>query len=63
MAAAPVREVAGPPEEVVALLEEAGLTATVVAGTVEVGGGATAEEVTEALESRADGPVPVLVVP
>ena len=62
-AAAPVREVAGPPEEVVTLLEEAGLTATVVAGTVEVGGGATAAEVTEALESRADGSVPVLVVP
>lgn len=59
---APVREVAGPADDVVALLEEAGFEARAVEGQVEVTG-ATADEVTRALADRVDGPVPVYVLP
>ena len=57
-----MREVAGPADDVVALLEEAGFEARAVEGQVEVTG-ATADEVTRALADRVDGPVPVYVLP
>jgi anti-sigma factor RsiW len=59
---APLRQVAGTPDEIAAELELAGFDATVVEGGVEVTG-ATAEALTEALEGRADGPVPVYLLP
>lgn len=58
---APVAMVAGPPQEVVRLLEEAGFDARRVGDTVEVTGAAE-EEVARALDDRADGPVAVVVL-
>jgi anti-sigma factor RsiW len=60
--AAPVRSVAGTPAGVRKLLEEHGIAATVANGTVEVTG-ASEEAVKKALESLADGPVPVVIRP
>jgi hypothetical protein len=53
--------VGGTPEEVVAVLGEAGIDARVVGDAVEVTG-ATEEEVARALEVLGPGPVPVTVV-
>jgi hypothetical protein len=55
----PVRSVAGPPAEVVSLLEAEGIVAEVVEGAVVAE--ARAGEVRAALEGRADGPVEVYV--
>lgn len=60
--AAVVRSVAGPPREVVQLLQAQGLDARRLDGRVEVKG-ATAERVEIALADRPNGPVEVVAVP
>lgn len=57
LAGAPVRSVAGPPAEVVRLLESEGISAEVVEGAVVAD--ARAGEVEAALAGRPDGPVEV----
>lgn len=60
-AGAPVRQVAGPAEQVASLLREKGFDAHVVAGDVEVRGGASPSAVERALEDLRSGSVRVFV--
>jgi anti-sigma factor RsiW len=62
LAVAPVASVAGPPADVAAFLRDQGFRAQVSRGTVEVRG-ADAQAVQRALEGRAPGSVPVVVLP